>query len=208
MQRSLTKLFGEDKVEPAVPKRLAGKKVNEPIATDEEIDREVRALNKIQLKVNAKAAAEQLEELQEARRKDIGKLVRTGARAMRAEKEAVGGNRLPPVSMMLGPKVKGADGIRKLEAENVNEKVPVKRARKTVNIPAPVKEEVEMLSGEEEEDFRSALGDDVRVEIPQDILTIQGGDEAGAAEALSATFLEGLVSDHVLMKLDDAEKRR
>jgi len=43
----------------------------------------------------------------------------------------------------------------------------------------------------------------VRVEIPHDILTVQADGEAGAVEALFATFLQNLVSDRMEMELDD-----
>jgi len=60
----------------------------------------------------------------------------------------------------------------------------------------------------EEEDFRLDQKNYVRVEIPHDILMVQGGNEAGAAEALSTSFLDVLVSDHVSMELDDAKEER
>jgi len=90
---------------------------------------------------------------------------------------------------MLGTKVKGAGGAKNLETENVKAIVPDKKAKKALNIPAPVIEEMEMESGEED-DFRAEQRNEVMVEIPHDILTVQAGGEAGAVEALSATFLQ------------------
>jgi len=46
------------------------------------------------------------------------------------------------------------------------------------------------------------------VEIPHDILIVQGGEQAGATEAFSAAFLDVLVSDHVLMELDDVGEEK
>jgi len=76
---------------------------------------------------------------------------------MRAEEQTGDGNRLPPVSVMLGTKVRGADAAKSLEVENV----------KAVG---PVVEEMDLESGEEEEDFGKEQRNEVRVEIPQDIL--------------------------------------
>jgi len=63
---------------------------------------------------------------------------------MRAEEGTVDGNRLPPVSVMLGTKVKGAGGTKNLETENVKAIVPDKKAKKVLSIPAPVIEELEI----------------------------------------------------------------
>jgi len=90
-------------------KKVVKKKVAEPIVTNDEIDQEIRTLNEGQLKVNAKLAAEQLGELQGGMRKETGKYVRPGLRAMRAEEETVNSHNLPPVSVMLSIKVKGAE---------------------------------------------------------------------------------------------------
>jgi len=57
---------------------------------------------------------------------------------IRAEEEAVDGNRLPPVSVILGTKAKGAGGSKNLETENVKASVPDKMAKKALSIPAPV----------------------------------------------------------------------
>jgi len=100
--------------------------------------RKLEPLNERQLKVNAKLAAEQLGELQGAMRKETGKYVKSGIRAMRAEKETVSGNNIPPMSVMLGLKVKGEEGVKRLETENGKETIPEKKVKKTLDISALV----------------------------------------------------------------------
>jgi len=84
-----------------------------------------------------------------------------------------------------------------------------KKGKKLLSIPAPVVEAMELDSGEEEVDFRKEQKDEVRVEIPQDImkvversvLGVQDGGEIEPVEALSTTFLQNLVSDRMDMDL-------
>jgi len=93
---------------------------------------------------------------------------------IRAEEETVDGNCLPPVSVILGTKVKGAGGSKNLETENVKSTLLKKKAKKALSIPAPVIEKMDMERGEEEEDFGKEQRNELRVEIPHDILTVQG----------------------------------
>jgi len=72
-------------------------------------------------------------------------------------------------------------------------------------------EEMDLESGEEEEDFGKEQRNEVCVEIPQDImriversvLTPQVDRGAEAVETLSTTFLQNLVSDRMEVDLGD-----
>jgi len=142
------------------------KKVVRRELTNEELDQEFRALNVGQVKANARLAAEQITELKGGVRKETG----PGLKMMRVEEEAVNRYRLPPVSVIL--KGRGAGVAKNLETENVRATVSDKRVKKTVNIPATVVEEMDMESGKEEEDFRKEQRNEVRGEIPCDILAV------------------------------------
>jgi len=96
---------------------------------------------------------------------------------------------------MLGMKIRGADTDRSLVVENVKAVGPDKRLKKILNIPAPLIEEIDLES--EEEDFRKEQRNEVRVEIPQDLLRLQNVGGLGPVEVLSTTFLQGLMSDHM-----------
>jgi len=73
-----------------------------------------------------------------------------------------------------------------------------------LNIPEGVVEEIDLESGEEEEDFEKQQRNEVCVKILQDImkiversvLTPEGDRGAEAVEALSTTFLQNLVVSH------------
>jgi len=71
-----------------------------------------------------------------------------------------------------------------------------------------VVEDMDLESGEEEEDFEKEQRNEVRVEIPQDILRIQGAGGIEAVEALSTTFLQDLVSDRMEMDLGEEYDQR
>jgi len=112
---------------------------------------------------------EQIVKLKGDVRKETGKNVGTGLRMMRAEEESGDGNRLPPVSVMLGTKVRSAGGAKNLEIENLKAMVPEKKVKKVLIIPEPVIEELDMGSGQKKKDFGREQRNEVRVEIPHDI---------------------------------------
>jgi len=54
-----------------------------------------------------------------------------------------------------------------------NEKnITMKKGKKVISVPAPIVEEMEVGSGGDEVDFGKEQREDVRVEIPQDILRV------------------------------------
>jgi len=183
---------------------LVTKKVLRRDLTSEELDQEFQELNSGQIKANARLAIEELAAPRGAVRKK--KSTAVGRRMMRAEEEKGDNNRLPPVSVMLS---RGDVVAWDNEVENV-EVIRKKRENKTVNIPESVVEEMDLEIGEDEENFQKEQRNEVRVEIPQDILkvversvlTLQGGE--GEVESLSTTFLQNLVSDR--MEIDLGEK--
>jgi len=71
-------------------------------------------------------------------------------------------------------------------------------AKKVMSVPKVVIEEMELESGGENVDFEGEQRDEVRVEIPQDILKVVSrsvlGSQEKPLEALSSTFLDNLVS--------------
>jgi len=170
------------------------KKIVRKEMSSEEIDQEFREINAGQVKVNTRLAIEQIVESKPAM-----KYVVPGSRMMRAE----GGEKdcLPPVSVLLGTKGRGAGRAKTMVVGNVRAAGPDKVEKKILNIPESVVEEMDLDSGEEEEDFQKEQRNDVRIEIPQDILSIversvlkaQGGGEIKPVEALSTTFLKDLV---------------
>jgi len=93
--------------------------------------------------------------------------------------------------------------------------VPEKKLKKAVVVPAPVEEIKEMESdrdsksdGEEYNDFRYAGVNYVRVEIPSDIFMAQGGEEAEATRAISATFLTEVMAYDHNMDLGEVDEER
>jgi len=115
---------------------------------------------------------------------------------MKAEGETVDGSRLPPIAVLLSAGDRGGVLARNKEVENV-QLVKDKKGKKNQKITESVTEEMELESGEEEEDFRREQRDEVRVEIPQDILGVQDVRGLGPIEGLSTTFLQGLMSEHM-----------
>jgi len=95
---------------------------------------------------------------------------------------------------MLGTRDRGDVVARDTEVENVKF-IRDKREKKTLNIPESVVEEMDLESVEEEEDFRKEQRNEVRVEIPHDILRVQDVSGLGPIGVLSTTFLQGLMSE-------------
>jgi len=84
-------------------------------------------------------------------------------------------------------------------------------AKKVINVPTAVIEEMELESGGEDVDFEGEQRDEVRVEIPQDIFKVVSGSVLGGqgepVEALSSTFLYNLVSDKMDIDLGELYER-
>jgi len=116
---------------------------------------------------------------------------------MRAEGEIGEGSRPPPVTEILNVKNKSSDVM-----ENGKTMVE-KKTKKTVSVPAPIIEEMELEGKEIEIDFEIEQRNECGAEVSQKILnevarSTQGGQEGDATEpveALSTTFLQNLVSD-------------
>jgi len=184
---------------------VAVKKVARKEMTSAELDQEFRELNAAQMRVNTRAAVDQIVGEKWSGRKETEKSGTPGLRMMRAEGEMGDGSCLPPVSAIFGPKTRGAGAV-----DNVKS-LTEKRGKKVISIPAPVVEEMELESGGEEVDFEKEQRDDVRVEIPQDILKVmarsvtgeQKGGEIKPVVALYATFLRNLVSDRMEIDLGE-----
>jgi len=117
------------------------------------------------------------------------------------------GNRLPPVSVLLN---RGDIVFQDREVENVKA-IKDKVGKKVLNVPASVMEEMELESGGEDVDFEEDQRDEVRAEIPQDILQVVARsvlkDHGEPGEALSSTFLNNLVSDRMDVDMGEQYER-
>jgi len=176
----------------------AARKSSKKEMTSEELDQEFRELNTAQLQANDKLTVEQI----------IGtkdKVTALGRRMMRAEGENGESSRLPPVSEILSTKSK-SPGV----AENVKIMVE-KKAKKTMSVPAPIIEEMELKGEEVEIDFEIEHRNECRAEVSQKMLnevvrSMQGGQEGDGTEPvaeLSTTFLQNLVSDKMDVDLGE-----
>jgi len=67
--------------------------------TSAELDAEFKELNAAQMKVNTRAAVDQIVGARVSARKEVSKSSAVGARMMRAEGELIG--KLPPVTVLL-----------------------------------------------------------------------------------------------------------
>jgi len=178
--------------------------------TSAELDAECKELNATQMRVNTRAAVDQIVGARMSARKETQKSGTSGFKMMRAEEESEEGGRLPPVTEILNNKSKGTGAVEIVKA------VIEKKGKKIVSVPAPIIEEMELEGEEVEVDFEGEQGNEGRVEISQDILndvarTMQGaheGDEIEPVETLSTTFLQSLVSDRMDIDLrEDYEDR-
>jgi len=171
--------------------------------TSEKLDQEFRELNASQLQANAKLAVEQMIGTKKVVRKE--KVAALGRWMMRAEGEIREGSRLPPVTENLSVKSKSSGAV-----ENVKTIIE-KKGKKTVSLPAPIIEEMELEGGEVEVDFEIEQSNECRGEVSQKILnevvrSMQGGQEGNETEpveALSTTFLQNLVSDKINVDLGE-----
>jgi len=86
-----------------------------------------------------------------------------------------------------------------------------KKVKKTVSVPAPIIEEMELEGEEVEIDFEIEHRNECRTEVSQNILnevvrSMQGGQEGDGTEPvaeLSTTFLQNLVSDKMDVDLGE-----
>jgi len=188
------------------------KKVPRKDRTSDEIDQEFRELNSGQRKANARLAVEELAAPKKVTEREKSATIRR--RMLRAKEITGASSRLPPVSVMLN---RGDVADQDKKVENVKT-VREKRERKTLNIPDSVAEKsvgekMDLESGEKEEDFQKGQRNEVRIEIPQDILKIveraaftpQRGE--GEVGSISTKFLQNLVSDRMEMDLGEKDEQ-
>jgi len=129
--------------------------------TSEELDQECRDLNASQHQANAKLAVEQMLGTKEVVRKE--KVAALGRRMMRAEGETGESSRLPPVTEVLSVKNQSQGAV-----ENVKV-IAEKKRKKTMNVPPPIVEEMELKGGEVEIDFEVEQSTEGRGEVSQKI---------------------------------------
>jgi len=180
--------------------------------TNLEIDQEFRELNAAQMRINTRAAVDQIVGARVTGKKDVQKSAPSGLRMMRAEEGGKGEcSRLPPVSDIQSANTQGA-------GTNENVKIVTERkGKKVVNIPTPVMEEMELEGEEVKVDFERVGNEDV-VEIPtqellkevtfRSILEGKGIEGTARGKTLSTTFLENLMSDRMDMDLGKEYEER
>jgi len=120
---------------------------------------------------------------------------------MRADEENRADVQLPPVTEILSTKSKGL-------TENVKAATE-RKIKKTVSIPPPIVEQMELDVVEVEIDFEK--DHDGAAEIPQDIVNKvvdnlnegEGQGEVEPVETFSATFLQNLASDKMDLDLGE-----
>jgi len=157
--------------------------------TSAEMDQEFRELNAAQMRVNTRAAVDQIVRSEVNRKKEVEKGVIAGKRMMRTEEGTEEGNRLPPIALMLSAGSKE----HVLEPQNPEvesiKTVKEKKGRKVLEIPERVLEEMDVEGGEE--DFGIDRRAEVLVEMPLDL---PGGQDVieieGTVEVLTTTFLQ------------------
>jgi len=99
--------------------------------TSAELGQEFRELNAAQMRLNTRAAVDQIVGEEVSKKRETEKSRMPGLRMMRAE-EAGEGSRLPPVSEILSTKTRGAGGVK-------NEKnITMKKGKKVISVPAPI----------------------------------------------------------------------
>jgi len=153
------------------------------------------------MKINTREAVAQIVGIKVTGKKEVQKSGQSGLRMMRADEENRTDVQLPPVTEILNTR-------SRVVTENVKA-VAEKKEKKTVSIPPPIIEEMELDVVEIEVDFEK--DQEGAAEIPQDILNEvtknlnegQGGEEVELAGTLSATFLQSLVSDKMDLDLGE-----
>jgi len=161
--------------------------------TSAELDQEFRDLNAAQMRVNTMEAIVQLVGGKGVGKNEMQKSEQSGLRMMRAVEENRVDVQLPPVTEILNTR-------SRVPTENVKA-VTERKVKKTVSIPPPIVEEMELDVVEVEIDFEK--DQDGAPEIPQDILNEvvdnlneeegQGGGEREPVETLSEKFLQNLL---------------
>jgi len=145
--------------------------------TSAELDAEFKELNATQMRVNTRAAVDQIVGTRMSARKETTKSTVSGFKMMWAEEESEEGNMLPPITEILSKiKTKG-------DVENVK-KVRTVKAKKVMSMPALIIEEMELEGEEVQVDFEREEVIIGRVELSQEISddgsrNMQGGGQGG-----------------------------
>jgi len=166
--------------------------------TSAEMDQEFRELNAAQMRVNARAAVDQIVGSEVNRKKKGEKSVIVGKRMMRMEEGTKEGNQLPPIALMLSAGSKGNVLDPQDQGVENTKLVKEKKGRKILKIPESVVEEMDVKGGKE--DFGIDQRTEVVVEMPLDL---PGGQDVveveEPVEALSSTLLQEILSDRMEM---------
>jgi len=166
--------------------------------TSAEMDQEFRELNTAQMRINTRAAVDQIVWSEVAKKKEGEKCVLVGKRMMRTEEGTKEGNRLPPIALMLSAVGKGnVLGPQGQEVENTK-MVKERKGKKVLEIPERVVEERDVEGGDED------FGIDQRMEVIVEMaLDLPGRQEVveieGTVEVLSSIFLQEMLSDRMEM---------
>jgi len=164
--------------------------------TSAEMDEEFRELNATQMRVNTRAAVDQLVSSEASARKGVEKGVIAGKRMMRVEGVTEEGNLLSPTPSVLSAGNKELER-QNPEVENINT-IKEKKGRKVLEIPERVVEEMDVEGGEE--DFGIDRHTEVLLEMPLDLPVVQEVIEIGdSVEVLTTTFLQEMLSDKMEM---------
>jgi len=166
--------------------------------TSVEMDQEFKELNAAQMRVNTRAAVDQIVGGEVAKKKEGEKCVVVGKRMMRPEERTKECDRLPPIELILSAGSKGnvldPQNQRVENAKLIKEK----KGRKNLEIPEKVVEEMDVEGGEE--DFGIDQRTEVVVEMPLDLPGRQDVVEIeGTVEVLTSTFLQEILSDRMEM---------
>jgi len=206
-EKSLTKTLA---LERGRSETVVIKKGGRKEMTSVELDAKLKELNAAQMRVNTRAAVDQIVGARVTERKETQKSGVPGFKMMRAEEESGEGGRLPPVTEILNTRSRSAGAVKNVKA------IIKKKGKKIVSVPAPIIEEMELKGEKVEVDFEREQVNAGWAEISQEILnvvarTMQGGhegDEIEPMETLSTTFLQSLVSDRMDIDLGQEYEER
>jgi len=165
--------------------------------TSAEMDQEFRDLNAAQMRINTRAAVDQVVRSEASVRKGFDKGVIAGKRMMRAEGTTEECSRLSPiVSALSAESEEQVDEIKTLGVENTKI-VKEKKVRKVLGIHEKMVEEMDVEGGEE--DFSVNRRMEVILEMPLEL----PGDEVieieETVEVLTTDFLQEILSDRMEM---------
>jgi len=164
--------------------------------TSAEMDQEFRELNATQMRVNTRAAVDQIVRSETSAKKGVEKGVVVGKRLMRTEEGTEESNRLLPTASGLSAGGKELE-YQNLEVESVK-MLKEKKGRKVLEIPERVVEEMDVEGGEEDFGVDRCTG--VLLEMPADLPGEQGNIEIGeTVEVLTTNFLQEILSDRMEM---------